>query len=365
MLFSEIGPMTSPDRPKIFCVTSARGLGCTFLDWSVYWLSGQDHVYDLRAKQWLAITEDPLKTTGAVSNAHNHAKNHPSGSMATKDAVRALLSADHSERRTSFYPFPLHLDLALEQIGRSAHDLQDAKVRHDASQLRQDDYLDTLAWIHTQQIPVIYVAIDPLVAGYFWQPRSLERGLVKPSRPNSLDDVWQEYDDIFFKRSTETWDAMGLTDVWDQRERMALNMRPFAKIPMSDLTLPFKHQWINCQDLWFDTERTISRAMSWLDLEITTTRLDHWRSVAQRWQATHNDHLRFYRQLPQIVRAIVRGHDFEIPPLTLRQEATVLHCLLYQHDLNLKSWQLCRFPNNARDLHALLEANIHPLDHTV
>lgn len=358
--------MTSPDRAKIFCVTSATSVGCTFLDWSVYWLSGQDRVYNLRAKQWFAIAEDPLQTTGSVSNAHNHAKNHPSGSIATKDAVRSLQSTDHSGRRTSFYPFPLHIDLALEQIGRSEHDLQDAKVCHDAYQLIQDDYLDTLAWIHTQQIPVIYVAIDPLVAGYFWQPRALERRLIGPSQPDRLDDVFQEHDDIFFfEDSIKTWAAMGLTNVWDQRERMALDIRPFAKIPMSDLTLPFKHHWINCQDLWFDTERTISRAMSWLDLEITITRLDHWRSVAQRWQAIHNDHLRFYRQLPQIVRAIVRGHDFEIPLLTLRQEATVLHCLLYQHDLNLKSWQLYKFPTNAQHLHALLEENIHPLDHTV
>jgi len=65
--------------------------------------------------------------------------------------------------------------------------------------------------------------------------------------------------------------------------------------------------------------------------------------------------------LPAIVNAIVHNHYYLIPPMTLVYEAAVQHCLIYQHGLNLKTWNLQQFPSNAQDLHKLLEPNFHSI----
>ena len=36
--------------------------------------------------------------------------------------------------------------------------------------------------------------------------------------------------------------------------------------------------------------------------------------------------------------------------------------LIYKYGLNLKTWQLEKFPNNTKQLHELLEENIHPIE---
>ena len=46
--------------------------------------------------------------------------------------------------------------------------------------------------------------------------------------------------------------------------------------------------------------------------------------------------------------------------MDLWQEAIVQHILIYKYNLNLKNWQLKKFPDNTQDLHKLLETNIHP-----
>ena len=60
--------------------------------------------------------------------------------------------------------------------------------------------------------------------------------------------------------------------------------------------------------------------------------------------------------------AIVNNWHYEID-LTFEQEVIVQHCLIYQHGLNLKTWQLEQFPRNTRDLHRLLEPNTHTVSY--
>ena len=177
-----------------------------------------------------------------------------------------------------------------------------------------------------------------------------------------MHEIAQEKDGLFFSRSQKIWQELGLTDIWDQRERMALNIRPFEVGPYHHLVLPFEHHWVNCQDLWFDTERCVLNIMRWLGHTVNQDRLILWLRLMPTWQKIHNDSLHFYRQLPQIISCIVDGYRFPIPDLTLDQEAIIQHCLIYQHNLNFKTWQLEKFPNDTQQLHQLLEPNIHPID---
>lgn len=345
---------------NIYCVTSAQSVGCTFLDWSIHWLSGQSQFYQASAGYWTPLVQDPL-SSGDVRNAHGHPKNHPAGWQHTRSIVKKLKSVS-SVSQTSLYAAPMHADKACQDLQIDIHELSDPSTLTKCMKYQQDDYVSALDWLVQQAVPVIYVSVDQQAVGYFWQYRSLDRHYAIPRKANSLAAKAQEHQDIFFAQSQHTWQELGLVNVWDNRERQALDMRPFQRFQHSAQTFPFVHHWISCQDLWFDTERTIKRAIEWLGLPVDHARLGHWRSIASRWQCQHNDLLRFYRMLPEIVDATIKGNYFELPALTLRQEAIVLHCLIYQHGLNLKSWQLEHFPNNTKQLHGLLEPNIHPVE---
>lgn len=344
---------------SIYCVTSARSVGCTFLDWSIHWLSGQSHFYQASAGDWIPLVQDPLRSYG-VSNAHGHPRNHPAGWDNIRATVNQLKSLPSGQ--TSLYPVPMHADQACQDLKIDIQQLNDPSTLTKFEKYVHNDYVFALTWLVQQSIPVIYVSLDQQATGYFWQIRSLERHWAAPKKANSTAEKEQEHQDIFFAKSQQTWQALNLVNRWDERERLALDMRPFRPLQYKAQTFPFVHHWISCQDLWFDTERTIKRAIEWLDLPIDLVRLDPWRSIMSRWQCQHNDLLCFYRMLPEIVDATIKGNYFKLPSLTLQQEAIVLHCLIYQHGLNLKSWQLEHFPSNTKQLHDLLEPNIHPVE---
>lgn len=348
-------------NPGIFCVTSAESVGCTFLDWSIHWLSGGDQTYVVEQQQWLPLCQDPLLNQ-SVSNAHGYQKNHPSGFEHTQHHVQMLRQAPELGGK-SLYPFPLHLDRCSEKIGVDVRDVSHGHAIKQVIEYQKQDYHHMISWLITQQnIRCIFVALDPKVQGYVWNLRSIERFTWRPDPANTAEDMINEHQDIFFSGSQTTWRDLGLTDTWDRRERMALDIRPFDARAYEDFDIPHEHLWINCQDYWFDTQRTVIDAMKWLDLPVIQQRLDSWLPIMRRWQTVHNDALKFYRILPKIVRSIVKGTPFPLPDLTLYQEAIVQHCLIYWHGLNLKTWQLTKFPDNTVELHKLLEPNIHNID---
>ncbi len=343
---------------RIHCVTSSASLGCSFLDWSLLWLSGQSRVFSVDHDGWQPITSDPLGQQ--LANAHGHCRNHRSGAQQNLAMVQHLQSVTGAGR-LSLYPYPLHADLCCRDLGISVADLAQPHTLARVHDYQRCDFINMLSGMHQQGIPVIYVAFDPAVRGHKWQRRNAERLWTQDRRPDSVQQLIDEQQDIFFSHSQARWHELGLTEIWDQRERMALDMRPFDTHWDHDLVLPMPHLWINCQDLWFDTERTVPIMMQWLDLDIDQQRWQQWLPVVAQWRCIHNNALQFPRMLDHVVRCILSGQDLDLPELTLYQEAIIQHCLIYQHGMNLRTWQLIKFPRNTRLLHDLLEPNTHPV----
>ena len=89
---------------QLVATTSAASVGCTFVDWSINFLSGQTHRYHVLSDQWLPVVDNPLTTL----NAHSHKKNHPSGFAESADMIKILQQTNGS--LFTFYPFARHLD---------------------------------------------------------------------------------------------------------------------------------------------------------------------------------------------------------------------------------------------------------------
>jgi hypothetical protein len=343
-------------NPKFYAVTSATSLGCSFLDWSIQWLTGQDQVLVAHRTAWQPITADPVSADQL--NAHGHPRNHPSGLLQTQACVAQMRTVT-GVGLASLYPFPLHVDLCCQDLGLDIQHL--AQNLPAVMRYQHKDYQHSLEWLVEQAgMPVIYVAPDPAVIGHRWTRRAQHRMWTHDQEPQSASDLDQEYQEVFFAGSQHEWQRLGLTEIWDQRERMALDMRPWDP-HWSDAWRPEGVHEIGCQSLWFDTEQVLRDLLPRLALEIMPARLAPWRVVLSRWQHIQRRALEFPEALPRIVEAIVRGRSHALPKLSLVQEAIIQHCLIYQHGLNLRTWNLREFPRDARQLHLLLESNIHPI----
>ena len=144
---------------------------------------------------------------------------------------------------------------------------------------------------------------------------------------------------------------------------MALNLRPYDRINnITELiTSPDCDTWyLDARDAWFMLDQSIDHIFNWLNMTIVAHRWPLWLEVYNQWRRFHYQRTRFFWYFPQIIKAIVQGHDIDLRRLELDlvQESIIQHELIYKHGLNLKTFGLEKF-SNTKQLHHLLESNQH------
>ena len=119
---------------------------------------------------------------------------------------------------------------------------------------------------------------------------------------------------------------------------------------------------LNTFELYNLLDQTIDQLFDFLEIEIDKTRRTHWTEIYNKWKKLHIRRLKFVWYFDTIVNYIVDGYHMDLLnfDLDLVQEATIQHSLIYKYNLNLKTFQLEKFINT-KQLHNLLEPNIHPL----
>lgn len=338
---------------KLVCCTSAASsVGCTFLDWSIHFLSGKNKFLNSNAKGWLDLVSDPLVN----NNAHAHKKNHPSGFKETESIIKFL--KEYNEL-VSYYPFPIRIesagaDVNIHNVPTNSDEWQ--RIRN----YQKDDYNRLLKYSESESAKIIFISLDNSLILYHRFTRSLDR-LIYTNRPaKSIEEVRDTVDSLFFKESVEYWDKLGLNNIWDKRERLALCTRPLDHSDLIAVDFSFDHYWLDSRTWWQDGKRQIREIMNWLDISIDPNRFDTWITIYQNWQAIQFKALDFQYNCKHIIDCIINDWSYDID-LTFDQEIVIQHCLIYQHGLNLKTWQLEKFPKNTQDLHQLLEPNIHKI----
>ena len=342
---------------NVFCVTSYNSVGCTFIDWSVYFLSNQSHHYNVKSNRWLPVSQNPLTEL----NAHGHDKNHPHGHGTTKSFIEHIETLT-SDRLHSIYPWALMLGTAAEYLNLPPESITNTDAVKRITQFKKDDYNEILNLCSAKQIKTVFVQSDSRSILYFQKRRVLTHLLLDYKTPaTSEQQLNDEFQAVFFNKSLLDWQDNGLTEIWDVRERLALDTRPFDQDLINfvpDLQHPYL--WINSFDLWTRTPDVLEKIMKFLELPIDHEKFNQWLPICSKWQKIQLDILEFCFNQEHIVKAIINNWHYEID-LTFDQEVIIQHCLIYQHGLNLKTWQLEKFPKNTKDLHKLLEPNIHPI----
>ena len=338
---------------KIFCVISNGSLGGTFLDWSVHWLSGEDEFYNIKSG-WNKLTDNPLTPI----NAHNHQRNYVSGYSEVVSSIDKLKSIE-TDDTLSIYGDAIDIQCVIKLLEISKDTT--SNFTSVINEYIADDFKKVWEYCNLTHTPVIHLKLSyPLI--YTSEIRSLEKKLFPDQPYNTVDEVRNNFLNLFFEDSSRWTSA----SPWDKREWLALNIRPFSQSQYdknADFSIP--HLYLDAQDWWFNGEASIQKIMNYLDITIDPGRWTSWIPVYQQWQKIQIKLLRFAWNIDYICDAIVNNHYYDLSDynLDLWHEAIIQHCLLYRYNLNLKSWQLEKFPANTQDLHKLLESNtLHKLD---
>lgn len=340
---------------SIVAVTSIHSIGASFLEWSINYLSGGNKYFNTNFGI-MDLVDDPL----SGSNAHKHVKNHPMGLHETKDTLDKF--KEFSGLKT-LYPYPLQIDPATKQLGISVFNISKENNELVQNLIRQD-FDNTLALLTEHNAKIIILDLNPNMALYNTDYRTLCYLFHDHTKmATSYDEIRESFDLVFFENKSEQWGDSESMTKWDIREKHALDYRPFD-LPQLEFDKTIPHYWLDAQMLWLGGEEEITKIMSFCDIEIDSSRLDSWRQVFSRWQKIQYKHAKFCFEFEHIMDCVLRGHSYQID-LTFNQEVVIQHTLIYRHNLNLKTWQLEKFPNDTKELHLLLEPNFHELKYKI
>jgi hypothetical protein len=331
---------------KKICLTSNRSVGCTFVNWSIHFLSGQTKFYQADADQWLDLTTNPLDE----ENAHNHPKNHPKGYDSTLQMFEKF--DKQSAGIFSVYPAPITINHAYKKLN-----LEFSKEKFsEVTDYSHQDFAKLINLCHECNTKIIYIHSDSEIELYHLEPRITTTEFFSKLERGSVVDVASEFEELFFDTSTKAYKDSKY--VWDLRERRALNFN-IANIKSTFPNLELKHFWVDSRTVWTLGEETMRKILDYVELKLHNDRLTAWLPIYNKWQIIQFKHLNFCYVFPHIIDSIINNWYYELGNLSLEQEIAIQSCLIRKHNLNLKTWQLSKFPRNTKDLHALLEPNIH------
>ena len=248
---------------NIVCITSPTSVGCTFVDWSIHFLSGKNKFYSVKDSAWIPVSNNPIDKI----NAHGHKKNHPSGHDRSWEYVRNLETVSNSEL-LSFYPIPLFADYTAKVLGIKS---LAPGLLEEITNYQKTDYTNMIDSFIAHGIKVVYMNINKHNVLYTQAPRSLDRLFFADNIPKNFTELKSHTQQLFFADSVEYWKRANLTDVWDLREREALCIRPFGtQESMVDVEINFTkpYLYIDSESMWYNGKNTIRKIMKFLKLSL-------------------------------------------------------------------------------------------------
>jgi hypothetical protein len=327
----------------LISIVADPAVGGTFLTWSLHYLVGHKTYYSISEEKYINLVDNPITDI----NAHRYIANQPHTLSQFNECIRLVKSTPaHTD---SFHTIYFHNFLTIPVTTTSACVDTTAAV----------DQLYSI----TDKIIMLYNHSSHALYHAKFQGRDLTPKFNNSRvRNQSFEEQHQDFIDTFFIDSKLKWEQLGLTDTWDHREFLALNLRPFDTItivPNVDQTK--EHYPLDCFELFNNFDKTVVSLFDFLELKIDADRWEPWLTVYNQWRELHTDRILFVEYFDQIIDSIINNYYMELSrfKLDIVREAVIQHVLLYKHGLNFKTWVLEKFPDNTQDLHTLLEPNIY------
>lgn len=339
---------------KIVCLyVPYHNTGGHFINWSLHYLAGHANYWG-RDNQMHPVED----ITGMLfsKNLHHHACKILRGYSESFQYCQ-----DVDQKIAQPVSFVYITQCRVSDILRTMFSigLKDSTVEQRKQAVAQikTDTAEMLQWIqHNHKLIVIdYSITDLLNIAYNDRcPMNMHTNL--PA--NSMEERMQLYKDTFFAESQSKFD----NNIWDVREQLALTMQiPSYNFDCDLFDRYLPHLYYNTDDIWNDFPNVLLEIFKYAELPLRTERMSSWHSFYNQWRQVHAPG--FSRHFAKIIESIINGYYMDLSRfnMNLFHEALIQATLLRQHNLNLKTWQLEKFPTNTQDLHKLLEPNIHTL----
>ncbi len=321
---------------NILGIITDPGVGGTFLTWSIHYLAGCTQYYYSKQDQWVDLTETPVTNT----NSHGFRPNQPDNLVNYYKTFNKLKHVDSTFFHCLYF-----------------HNFNDQEKQPEATKHLQSSVDKG-----------IILSLDP--HNFLYQisstPRSGNRldRITNSKYISNPDEIWKDHSEYFFNESLKIWNELKLTDVWDKREFIALNVDYKNATSINDIITDYDNNFyaLNPMDLFNTFDTTVYKLFDYLDQSIDFARFEKWLLVYNNWKKVHHNRLQFTWYFDTIIYNIINGKSMDLEKfnLDLMQEAAIQRALIYNYSLNLKTWQLEKF-TNTKQLHDLLEPNLHPI----
>jgi len=324
-------------------ILTDSGRGGTFLTWSLQYLSGTEKYYHVKSDSVKIISDNPLTDI----NAHGFHPNQPTDLDEFNQIFSNLLERDIQDEKLFLY---MHTLCQNNQTLLFDH----SKTQQAISILRDNG----------AQIIVLSSRPETRLYDCTLESRTSKKSFVDPL-VNLDTGVEQLHDYInkFFNADFDAWKSMGMTEVYNLREFIALNFDHDVSTLIKDDVhkVPnLKYFYLDTQDFWTTFDSGIGHVLDYLGLPVIQKRLDKWINIYQNWKQFHFYRLQFIWYFDEIIHNIINNIDMDLHRfnLDIRQEAAIQRELLYKHNLALKTHGITKFVNTTQ-LHNLLEPNIY------
>jgi hypothetical protein len=325
---------------KLSFIITDPAVGGTFVSWSVEYLAGHDVTYSVEQNAYIPIVDNPVQE----HNAHIYKPNQYDLASDVDNAISCLTNLQDANDRK--------IDLIY------VHPYFWSEDKH-------NDWFNAVDKITESNRPIVIVKMTTPYLLYHGVdrkrgPADFQRGLYTKHN-TSIDINISE----FFAYDSIKWEELNLTNQYDKREFLALNLRPFDTKIYNNMfkTHPTNKILSLCAiDVWQMLDITIYDIMDFLNIEINQDRYKKWHNVYNEWKKLHTKRIMWCWYYDQIIEYIINGYDMDLTrfDLDLVQESTIQHTMIFKHGLNFKTFNLDTF-TNTKQLHDLLEPNIHPI----
>jgi hypothetical protein len=313
----------------IFGITSLTEIGCTFLNWSVHYLSGDTQTWREREKTWLDIPDNPLTRV----NSHGFKKNHPKTMPEWKETIDILSSYD-SNKIFSFHGLVRNYD----------HSLVEQTFVKEAISLSLDNGIKLL-YLGTKYSN--YNLVQRAKFSYRFDRTSRNKAYIE-----NMKDYFKTVSDL-----------ESLTGTYGQvREFLSLNMGKLKAPEDQELIKNYlSHKdflFVDCHELLTNEKQCLEGLFDFLNLKIDSSRMEKWLIVHSEWKKNLLPLLNFYKHLPVILSSIINGvsHPLEQYNLDIFLEAIIQYELMIRHKDRLFISKLDQFPDNTKDLTPYLKS---------
>jgi hypothetical protein len=314
------------------------GVGGTFLTWSLHYLAGHNEYYSVRNRQRVELPTNPV----VFKNAHQFKPNQPTTHSTYQEIILDLLNTE----TTGFHTIYFHNFFGSTSTQDTGTELA---IQH---LCQHADKIVTLFQSKEFNYQLRYIPRDS-VPNWFDPTEQL----------TDADDIWENFTDYFFKESKDLFQKQQLINKWDQREFLALNLRPFNPLTINGMfNYNVSHYALDTVELYNTFDESVKDLATYLEIRIDQDRYKLWNNIYHTWKKIHTQQQMFTWYFDKIINYIINGYSMDLTRFNLDivQEACIQHYLIYNHNLNFKTWQLEKF-TNTEHLHTLLESNMHPV----